>query len=125
MNAAACRPDDFGLGFKLTRHESSPNKGVTVPAAAYLLHQNPAQSPAPTQPAGTDPERLPPKERKRWEPRSLRTRIYPTCWLVAPANASAALQNRALECSDVLELVSTSTRPQARPATARKPINAM
>ena len=76
-----------------------------MPAAAYLLHQNPAQSPAPTQPAGTDPERLPPKERKRWEPKKLANEDISDLLARGPGERFRRLADRALECSDVLELV--------------------
>ena len=76
-----------------------------MPAAAHLLHQNPAQSPAPTQSDGTDPERLPPKERKRWESRKLANENLADLFAQGPDDRFKKLSARTLECAETLKRV--------------------
>ena len=73
-----------------------------MPAAALSLHQKTAESPEESHP---EPKRLPPKERKRWEPRKLSNEDLAGILEQGPNERFWRMAARSWECSDVLVLV--------------------
>lgn len=71
-------------------------------AAAHLLHHTPAQSPAPTQPDGTDPERLHPTKRV-WDTRRAQTDIVQDVYDRAPDDDLRKHGGNLARCSKTLQ----------------------
>lgn len=90
-----------------------------MPAAAQSLHQNPAECPADR----PDPERLPPRERDRWEPKKLANEDISDLLKRGSGERFKKLAARALECSDTIKLVeyvNTATGERTRRAETFK-----
>ena len=81
-----------------------------MPAAAQSLHQKPAKSPDARTTAEPDPERLPPKERDRWESRKLANENLADLYAQGPNDRFLKLSARTLECSETLKRVEYANR---------------
>lgn len=81
-----------------------------MPAAAQSLHQKRAKSPATRTTAEPDPERLPPKDRDRWENRKLANERLADLFAQGPDDRFLKKAARALECSDTLKRVEYANR---------------
>ena len=81
------------------------NQRLTLPAAAHLLHQKPAQSPA----AEPDPERLPESERL-WDVRKAAADDVAALYAQAPAETVAKHAAKVSACSQTVILTDVINR---------------